>query len=200
MEVEQDPNPIPIPPGASGGGPSPAELAARLFTLDSAVLRQFAGEFGKRLRSGDISEDCAKDIVALGIAPDDWADKLDNLSILMGLGSTDPYYTALPVGSPERAVAQQRNLTIGSNFSPTSGTVAISSVNDNRVWIDPMKINPGNRPAASALIAHEALHKFGLLDPQIQQKLGIPVSPASVNISEKLTSDCFPGPTAILLP
>ena len=60
--------------------------------------------------------------------------------------------------------------------------------------------DPGDQIAGSALIAHEALHKFGLLDPQIQQKLGITVGAAPVNISEKLTKDCFPGTPGILPP
>jgi RHS repeat-associated protein len=187
-------------PGNTGIAMRQSDIWDDMFDVAANALGAYARAFSGRLRGGDISEDCTKDIVALGITPDDWADKLDSLSLQNGIGSRVPYGEALPVGSPDRAVAQQRNLTIGSNFSQGSGTVAISSVNDGRVWIDPRRVNPGDQIAGSALIAHETLHKFGLLDNQIQQKLGIAVGAASVNISEKLTKDCFPGAPGILLP
>lgn len=171
-----------------------------LFNVAATALAAYARAFSRRLREGDIIEDCIKDVVALGITPDGWADKLDNLSILNGIGSTDPYYTALPVGSDDRAMALALNLTIGSNFSQGLPTTAVSSANDNRVWIDPRKVNFGDPSGASGFIAHEALHKFsGLIDTTIQKKLGLPAGP-SVNISERLAQDCFPGPSSILLP
>lgn len=177
----------------------PSDVVEDLFEVALGALNTYADGFAKRLRDGDISQDCIDDIVKLGITPDQWADTLDNLSIRNGVGSREAYYEALPVGSLDRQVAQQRGLTVGGNFSQGSGTTAISSANDNRVWIDPRRVNPGDRIASSALVAHEALHKLNLLDGQIQRRLGLPDT-ASVNISEKLGKDCFSGPAVNLLP
>jgi RHS repeat-associated protein len=172
-----------------------------MFDVAATALGGYASAFAGRLRGGDISEDCTKDIVTLGITPDDWADKLNSLSLQNGIGSKVPYAEALPIGSAARARALELNLTIGSNFSQGGPTTAVSSANDNRVWIDPRKVNFGDPSGASGFIAHEALHKFsGLIDTTIQGKLGLPVGAASVNISERLARDCFPGPSSILLP
>jgi hypothetical protein len=137
-------------------------------------------------------------IVKLEIDPDEWADKLDSIVLQTGVGDTAPHYLALPEGSAERRLAEECSLTIGRNFRPGSGTVAISSVNGNQVWISPLMINPGDYVGGSALMAHEALHKFGLLDGEIQTRLGLSTAEASRNISEKLGTDCFSGTPGIL--
>jgi hypothetical protein len=168
-----------------------------MFDIAATALYQYAGGFSKRLREGDIPEDCMKDIVALGITPEAWAGVLDDLVIQNGIGSKEPYYTALPVGSIDRKVAEDRKLTVGSNFGG-SRIRAISSVNDNRVWIDPRLVNPGDWSLSSGLIAHEALHKFpGLIDTEIQARLGLPVGAASENIGLKLAADCNYSCTSI---
>jgi hypothetical protein len=171
---------------------SQVQLWEDMFDIDTTALYAYAKSFSGRLRDGGISTECQKDIVDLGISPDVWADKLDSIVLLNGIGDSSRYAEVLPLGSLERETAQQRNMTVGSNFGQGSGTVAISSVNDSRVWIDPRRVNPGDPIAGSALMAHEALHKFGLLDGKLQDLLHLPRG-ASVNISEKLGQDCFPG-------
>jgi len=75
----------------------------------------------------------------------------------------------------------------------------MASVNGPQVWISPFLVNPGNTQADSALIAHGTLHNLGLIDSTIQQDLGLPVTNNTVNISNKLQADCFPGPPGIIL-
>jgi hypothetical protein len=59
----------------------------------------------------------------------------------------------------------------------------------------PSLVNARDFSGSSALIAHEVLHNLGMIDPTIQTKLGIDVTPISSNIGDKLQSDCFPGPS-----
>jgi hypothetical protein len=66
------------------------------------------------------------------------------------------------------------------------------------VWINPFRVNPGDSQADSALVAHETLHNLGLTDTVIQQDLGIAVTPITLNISNKLQHDCFPGGSGII--
>jgi hypothetical protein len=156
------------------------------------------------LTSDNIPTDCAEDIGKLGITPGEWATALDKVTVLNGIGSQVLLASVLPAGSPAQITAQQRNLTVGSEFASTSGTsltVALSSVNGPQVWINPGFVNPADYLTDSALIAHETLHNLGLLDDKIQGLLGIDVTPISVNITDKLRTDCFPGvPGPSLLP
>jgi RHS repeat-associated protein len=190
--------------GGSSGGPSESAPPSsrrtsmdRLFSVAATALQAYAVDFADRLRNGDISEACMRDIVALEIDPEEWASALEGLSIELGIGSNEPYYLHLAVGSEERATAQDRNLTIGDNFGSNSTVVAISSANTNQVWINPRLVNPGERSRSSALIAHEALHKLGpsLTDQEIQRRLGLEVGAASANIGGRLAASCFSGPS-----
>jgi len=161
---------------------STAALEAQLFNVDSIALKAYGGQFSKRLRNGDIFEDCVKDIVNLQITPEQWADALDNVSVLNGPTSAESLAGTLPVGSIERQVAQDRNLTVGGQFGP--GTVAWSSANDNRVWINPFYVNAGDALEGSSLIAHETLHNLGLIDSVIQGSSGL-MSPTLLTIFRK---------------
>jgi len=62
-------------------------------------------------------------------------------------------------------------------------TTAYTSVNDNRVYINPLMIVSGATTVNSGLLVHEALHTFGLIDPVIQTALfGLPgVNPTTAN-------------------
>ena len=131
-----------------------------MFDNAAAAFVTYAAIFATRLRTSEISEECSKDIDALEITANAWADVLENLSIHNGIGSKEPYYTALPVGSPERRVAQERNLTVGSNFGRGSGVVAVSSVNDNRVWIDPRRSYRKLSATCSRSVAQVWLHRY----------------------------------------
>jgi RHS repeat-associated protein len=166
-------------------------LSNMLFPVASAALDAYAQKFADRLRNESFSDSCAKDIENLQITPEQWADALDSVYIINGVGDNEDYYPALPVGSIERQTAQDRGLTISQQFGVDSGNVAIASVNSNQVWINPTLVNPGDVLAGSSLIAHETLHNLGLTDPTIQTRLGIPVTSLTVNISDKLGQDCF---------
>ena len=63
------------PGGGGGGGDS---TASRLFQIQATTLQAYANRFVTRLRNGDLSEDCIKDSVNLGITPDQWADALNS--------------------------------------------------------------------------------------------------------------------------
>jgi hypothetical protein len=135
----------------------------------------------------------------LGITPEDWAGALENVSVLNGIGSQVPLASTLPNGSAAQQFAQSKGMTVGQTFSAGSGQVAMASVNGPQVWINPFLVNPGDTQADAALIGHETLHNLGLTDATIQHDLGLPVTNNTVNISNKLQQDCFPGPPGIIL-
>jgi hypothetical protein len=159
-----------------------------LFDVAKTALSQYAGNLAKRLRNDQVSADCAEDIFKLGITPDQWADALEKVDILNGIGSTVLAWTTMSPQDPGYQTAKDRNITIGNQFGPNQN--AWGSAVDNRVWINPNTVNPGTFSSAG-LIAHETLHNLGLLDPDIQGKLGLTVQPGTRNISDKLGKDCF---------
>jgi RHS repeat-associated protein len=187
--------PPPNPGAEKGAKSSPPTTAQYLFTMDVLALKADARNLAGDLLTGDLPENCAKDIVALGITPEQWANALNNVSIQFGPGSQVPLASTLPVGSTEWQIALNRSLVVGGEFSdPQSLTTAWSSVNAGLVWINPMLVNIGNVLGATALIAHETLHNLGLLDSTIQKDLGLAVtSNDTTNITKKLEDDCLPG-------
>jgi RHS repeat-associated protein len=185
---------------SKGGSGNPIGV---FYAVDAHVLATLARRFAQALLSENFSADCAGDIAALGITPEQWAGALDNVSVLNGIGSQASLASALTDGSAAQQIAQSKGMTVGQTFlAGSSGSlqVAMASVNGPQVWINPLLVNPGNAPANSGLIAHETLHNLGLLDPTIQQDLGIPVTNNTVNISNRLQQDCFPGPPGTVLP
>jgi hypothetical protein len=111
-----------------------------------------------------------------------WATKEQLLQDLGGSKEAIDGLTTLACGTDPRVKARAG-----------LGTVAWASVNGPQVWINPFRANPGDSQADSALVAHETLHNLGLTDTVIQQDLGIAVTPITLNISNKLQHDCFPG-------
>ena len=182
--------------GAGTGGPG---ILAAIFNLDAKVLTADANQFASDLISENLPADCAGDMAALGITPEQWESALENVSILNGIGSQVPLASTLTNGSAPQQVAQSIGETVGQSFSTDPLQVAMASVNGPQVWISPFLVNPGNTQADSALIAHGTLHNLGLIDSTIQQDLGLPVTNNTVNISNKLQADCFPGPPGIIL-
>jgi RHS repeat-associated protein len=171
-----------------------------LYALFAPILKNSASAFAEQIRNGDIPGDCQQDLFKLvdnlGVDLVKWTNALDNVSILLGPGSTDAQAPTLPAGDPAIKIATDRNLTIGSVFND-KGTSAYSSANDNRVWINPTLINP---LLSSGLIAHEALHNIGFTDVQIQAALGLKVDPQNTkNITDQFSKDCFGGLDGILL-
>jgi RHS repeat-associated protein len=197
--------------GGGNGSPSQTEKGHRynttsaasvlygLYENDVLALTAYKNAFAKELTSGDIPAPCAADMKALGITGTQWANALTSAQLLDGIGSTVPLASILPAGSLAQQTALQRNLTVGGDFGPSTGNYAEASVNGPQVWINPYLVNPGNFAESSALIAHEVLHNLGLLDSTIQTDLGLPVTPLSKNIGDKIQADCFPGPSAIPL-
>jgi len=186
--------------GGSGGG---GGVGGGLYAMDARALTTYARQFAKALLSENIPTDCAGDIANLGITPEEWAGALDSVSVLNGIGSQVSLASTLPNGSVQQQVAQSSGITVGQTFSAgSSGSlqVAMASVNGPQVWINPFLVNPGDTQADSALIAHETLHNLGLTDTTVQQDLGIPVTNNTVNISNKLQQDCFPGPPGNIMP
>jgi len=186
-------------PGFGGGGGGGGG-GAGLYAIDALALTTYAHQFAQALLSENFSSDCAADIVSLGITPEQWAGALDNVSVLNGIGSQVSLASTLPNGSAAQQKAQSGGFTVGQTFSSDPGQVALASVNGPQVWINPSMVNPGNTQADFGLIAHETLHNLGLIDPTIQQDLGIPVTNNTVNIANKLQQDCFPGPPGNIMP
>src|SRR5579863_10483532 len=67
-----------------------------------------------------------------------------------------------------------------------------SSANGQPVWIGPLYIHPADILGNFTLITHEILHNLRLVDPTIQTKHGIPVTPITKNIPDKLHRTAFP--------
>jgi hypothetical protein len=66
------------------------------------------------------------------------------VSVLNGLVSQVSYASILPNGSQAQQIAQAEGLTVGEQFGPGMGNVAIASVNTNQIRIDPFMVNPGD--------------------------------------------------------
>jgi RHS repeat-associated protein len=188
-----------LPSGFGGAGGGGGSNRSALYKLDAAALAADASQFASDLLNDMISADCAGDMADLGITPEDWAGALENVSVLNGIGSQVPLASTLPNGSAAQQFAQSKGMTVGQTFSAGSGQVAMASVNGPQVWINPFLVNPGDTQADAALIGHETLHNLGLTDATIQHDLGLPVTNNTVNISNKLQQDCFPGPPGIIL-
>jgi hypothetical protein len=165
---------------------------AALFPIVQTALSQYANSFAVALETGAISPECGKDISALKITADAWAGALVGVNILYGPTSSVNLAQTMRTDDPSYRRAVSANYTVGGQF--TSGTTrAWSSALDNRVWINPGMVNPGSAANDSGLIAHETLHNLGLLDPVIQDALGLTVGSDTSNITTKLEKDCFSG-------
>ena len=80
-------------PGVGGTAERGGQAAAgAMFSIVQTALSQYANSFAAALESGSVSPDspCGKDITALGITADAWAQALVNVSILFGPGSSVP--------------------------------------------------------------------------------------------------------------
>lgn len=87
--------------------------------------------------------------------------------------------------------------TVGDEFNSESSIVAVSQTNGNAIWVNSSYVadvfTSSTNPSLLGLMKHEALHKFGLNDAQMEVALGIPANSPSQDISNKLTTDCFLG-------
>lgn len=173
-------------------------VGQELYMIDARTLSQLASQFAETLLSGSVPSPCDQDMLKMGIEPEQWADALNNADILNGIGSGFSLAATQLNGSPEQQRAQ--GMSVGSSFGPKSGTVALSNINGNQVWINPFLVNPADALGDSALMAHEVIHNLGLTDRMIQTDLGLSTTAPSSNITTKLQTDCFPaaGPSGLL--
>jgi hypothetical protein len=101
----------------------------QLYYLDDLALSIYKGQFAAQLTSGNIPAPCAADMKALGITATQWAGALTSATLMNGIGSTVALSSILPVNSAYWQTAVSRNLTVGGDFLPGSGTWAVASVN-----------------------------------------------------------------------
>jgi len=182
-------------------GGNPPGPPASLSSIVQSSLQAGAKAFAYMLRGDYESTNCVQDMLKLRITPDQWASALENADIEDGTTSTVPLWTTMSQDDAGYQWAVNHpNFTVSDQFK-NPGLNAWSSAVGNQIWFNPQNINPGDVYAVDSLIAHEALHNLGLLDPTIQSKLGLVVGPDTTNISRQIAIDCLgSGPTGTLLP
>jgi hypothetical protein len=149
-----------------------------------------AAAFAARLRTGDISADCAKLLQNSKIDLNAWADALERTTVENGIGNKTSGSLLFYPGTKEYEISQK--LVIGNWFGSNSGTSALSSMTSYQVWIDPRRLAGIDLAGAAALVAHEALHHLGLKDGAIQEGLGLTVNVGnSITITQSLKANCF---------
>jgi hypothetical protein len=90
------------------------------------------------------------------------------------------------------SVALYGNETVAQFFAANPGTVAVSQAPGNNVYINAAWVNGLSILDQEALLLHELIHNItGNVDPTIQGQLGIPITPISKNIAERLARDCL---------
>jgi hypothetical protein len=89
-------------------------------------------------------------------------------------------------------VALYGNETVAQFFAANPGTVAVSRAPGNNVYINAAWVNGLSILDQEALLLHEFIHNItGNVDSTIQGQLGIPITPISKNIADKLAMDCL---------
>ena len=111
-----------------------------------------------------------------------------------GIGNGTPYaslFANSPLPFVARAAAGLPG-TIGDQFRMNPGLVALAEPGGRNIYINPALINPADARGNRGFVAHETTHNVtGLGDENLQSRLGLPITPISVNISNRLIQDCF---------
>jgi RHS repeat-associated protein len=183
------PNPATLSwwPVISGGGGEAVGAWRRAAHFLSVIAKS-------RLLSANLK--CANDLAALGTSEAAIAQGAANANIQNGVGSSVPM-SSLYASSPTLGrLASTVPGTVGDRMNVTLGvgTVAVSQLNGNNIYLNPALINPGNGSAVLGDVFHEVVHNVtGLTDDDIQLAFpsqlatGVP----SANISNRLLWDCF---------
>jgi hypothetical protein len=72
----------------------------------------------------------------------------------------------------------------------------MASLNSPDIWLSPFRLKADNWASNAATLAHEALHTFNKTDEELQRALwgfGSEIGAASVNITDRIRTDCFSG-------
>ena len=172
-----------------------AELNERYVKLESE-FSDIAKDLAKWFKSEVVGKDCLYDLGAFEIKPDQLAERLSGIQLHNGLESTTPLADLLRPGSAEHAIASQRGFVVGNSFTNGSNTSAMASLNSSDVWLSPFRLKSGDWSHNAATVVHETLHTFNKDDSQLQKGLfgfGPEIGAASINITNRLWTDCFQG-------
>jgi RHS repeat-associated protein len=169
-----------------------AAALVRLYAASDEIISRFTGSLPKP---------CEDDIAS--ISDEMLSGSIDQITIethvapfMMkgGLrdmhGSTDPYRMVNP------ALPNTSSGTLGDVWRFHPDTQAISQLGTpnspgSNIWFDPTFINWANVSAAelAGMLVHEVMHNFGLEDGALE--IGLGVSGPSMNVTLKLSNDCF---------
>jgi RHS repeat-associated protein len=176
--------------------PSPsAPTGIPLIEIQEAFLRA-AAWLDFRARSGIMDVDggdCADDLLALGLNGEMVANGASNADFHNGVGSTVPL-SSLYETSPNPLVARNAPFIPGTvgDAMKGPGTVALAQLGGNNIYLNTGIIDPSNFAANVGTLFHEVVHNVtGLTDSDIQRSLGLPESPITSNITNKLMKDCW---------
>jgi RHS repeat-associated protein len=165
-----------------------SQLNARvlLLLLTAAKNLEKQGKEGK-LDSGA----CATLLAALGITGNDVAAGAANAVFYDGTTSNASFSSLYENTAAGRTVAAQyAGITVAGHFATHPGTAAMAQLNGNNVYVNPSLIASAG---ALGTVFHEVIHNVsGLVDSEIQRRLGLPESSITSNITAKLMQDCFP--------
>jgi hypothetical protein len=105
------------------------------------------------------------------------------------------------LNDPTITQANILNLAISSFFN-SGRDQAVAQLGGNSVYFNPSWLVKNSPFYDAGLLAHEALHNLGLLDPQVMIALGLTSAQCGSGtdcISIKLQNDCFqPSPPTVL--
>jgi hypothetical protein len=144
-----------------------------------------------------IRPNCDKDLAAVGATSAQVAKAARNVNFLNGWtdGSQINYAVAVYGNTPLLNAAlngQYGGVNLDVFFAANKGTVAVSQLSGNNVYLNSGFVNAMNPMDQAAMLLHELLHNStGKVDDDLQRALGLATGGASHNISDLLEKDCF---------
>ncbi len=140
---------------------------------------------------------CLADFGKLGVTGDQVHQAAAAANFLNGIGSTvslASLYQSSPVPSVRQA-GRSATGTVGSFFANNPGTVALSQLGGNDIYLNPGLIDPSNYYQTLGTVLHEVLHNVSGLTDQgvggLQDLLGLKQQDVTDNVTQKLIKDCF---------
>jgi hypothetical protein len=176
--------------------PGRREQLNRIFDTLQLQFNLMAEQLSDWFKSKEVSRDCLTSLGFVHITASQLAARLGEVSIHNGFENSTALSGLLRPGTAEYDVAVQRGFTVGDSFTQTSGTGAMASLNSPDIWLSPFRLKADNWASNAATLVHEALHTFNKTDEELQRALwgfGSEIGAASVNITDRIRTDCFSG-------
>jgi RHS repeat-associated protein len=189
--------------GAGGGGIPPVTQAPKrgIRRGDDDWQKAFqaintALDVVKKLSLADDS-DCSQLFDAVGVSASAFVGAVNSLQVINGSGSAYPFWMLARQNKDILIFkAFHRNYpgSVGSRLNRGTNVTAVAETPGNLVFFNPSIVNSPDLSTSdrAGTVTHELFHNItGLLDSQLQERLGLPTDQPSGNISELITRKCF---------